>query len=109
MKRLTHAELEHEIQEMRSLHDPASWDAWHAAKGFRAARLEFPLGELTNENISGFVWAWHAQDRIRIKDIQPTDSFNAQGLEGKVAVETTYAAALLAARELPPYRRAVYV
>jgi hypothetical protein len=73
------------------------------------ARLEFPLGELTNPRIAGFLWAWHLQGRLNTASIAASDRFNAHGLEGKCVVPTQLSTALLAARELPPYRRAVYV
>ena len=84
-------------------------DTWQGAWGTRDAILEMPLGELTNEGIAGFVWAWNAKHMIKTADISDHDRFNAQGLEGKVIIETSFATALIAARELPAYRRAVSV
>ena len=75
----------------------------------RPARLEFPLGELTNPRIAGFLWAWHIQGRLQTTSIAASDHFNAHGLEGKCVVPTQLSTALLAARELPPHRRAVYI
>jgi hypothetical protein len=75
----------------------------------RPARLEFPLGELTNPRITGFLWAWHMQGKLKTARIAASDRFNANGLEGKCVVPTLLSTALLAARELPSYRRAVYV
>jgi hypothetical protein len=75
----------------------------------RPARLEFPLGELTNPRLTGFLWAWCLQGRLQTTSIAAPDRFNAHGLEGKCVVSTQLSTALLAARELPPYRRAVYI
>src|SRR3990167_1050039 len=63
-------------------------DTWQGAWGTRDAILEMPLGELTNEGIAGFVWAWNAKHMIKTADIDKHDRFNAQGLEGKVIIET---------------------
>lgn len=49
----------------------------------RTARLEFPLGELMNPGIAGFVWTWHLKDVLRNARIERHDRFNANGLEGK--------------------------
>jgi len=84
-------------------------DTWQQTWGTRDAILEMPLGELTNEGIAGFVWAWNAKHMIKTADISENDRFNAQGLEGKVIIETSFTTALIAARELPAYRRAVSV
>lgn len=74
------------------------------------ARLEFPLGELTNPRLGGFVWTWHTSGKLHIARIRRSDCFNAQGLEGKCeAMPLALSTALLTARELPPYRRAIYV
>ena len=79
------------------------------ARYHQPARLEFPLGELTNPRITGFLWAWQMQGQLTTARITASDRFNANGLEGKCVVSTLLSTALLAARELPPYRRAVWV
>lgn len=73
------------------------------------ARLEFPLGEITNPGIAGFILAWMIQAAIHTTSITAKDQFDAQGLEGKCVIDTLLSSALLAARELPPYRRAIYI
>jgi len=78
------------------------------ARYHQPARLEFPLGELTNPRITGFLWAWQ-QGQLTTARITASDRFNANGLEGKCVVKTLLSTALLAARELPPYRRAVCI
>lgn len=80
-----------------------------AARYNEPAQLEFPLGEITNPKISRFVLIWQSQGVIQIGRIGPRDRFDAQGLEGKCIIPTTLLLALLAARELPSYRRAVSV
>ena len=77
------------------------------ARYHQPARLEFPLGELTNPRIAGFLWAWQRQSQLTTARITASDRFNANGLEGKCIVKTLLSTALLAARELPPYRRRV--
>ncbi|MFH1236171.1 MAG: hypothetical protein V1685_04515 [Parcubacteria group bacterium] len=74
----------------------------------RPARLEFPLGELTNPAIAGYVWAWQLRRKIQTASITGKEGFLAQGLEGKVCVHTNMVTALLAYGWLPEYRRAVY-
>ena len=80
------------------------WGKWQGAYGDRMVWVEFPLGELMNPAIAGFVWAWAMQKRLVVGSIQEGDQFNAQGLEGKVRVRTTLSTALLVYRDLPPYR-----
>ena len=70
--------------------------------------LRFPLGELTNPGISGFVWAWNMQGKIQTTGITDRDRFNAQGLEGAVEIrDISLVSALLAVRELPDSRWAI--
>ena len=108
MKRLTGKSLQAAITDMREHNIPSNWEDWHKTHGAQNARVEFPLGELTNPNIAGYVWAWGMQHRIKTADITTLDRFNAQGLEGKVVVETSYTTALLVASELPEHRCTVY-
>lgn len=79
------------------------------ARYHQPARLEFPLGEITNPDIAGFILAWALQAAIRTTSIAAKDQFDAQGLEGKCVINTLLSSALLAARELLPYRRAIYI
>lgn len=73
------------------------------------ARIEFPLGEITNPKIGGYIWAWKLKNNIRVIPITSKDRYNAQGLEGKAYVETNLVAALLAYRELPCHRRQLFI
>jgi hypothetical protein len=89
--------------------DRGAFDRWLAAEGNASARLEFPLGELLNERIGGFAWAWARNGAVQTDGISSGDRFDAQGLEGKAVVEVPLVVALLAARDLPAHRVAVYV
>ena len=115
MKRLSPAQLKNEIAEMTQAADihrensNDNWSKWYTTKGCRRSRVEFPLGELTTPAIAGFVWAWNMKGIVQLSKITSSDRFDAQGLEGKAMIDTDYATALLAAHELPEYRRAVYV
>lgn len=72
-------------------------------------RLEFPSGEVNNPNISGFLWVWRMKNALVLGlPITGKERFNAQGLEGKCAVDTDITGALMAWRELPEHRVAVY-
>jgi len=109
MARLAHWEVERMLGQMQAAARPGSdwagrWGKWQGAYGDRMAWVEFPLGELMNPAIAGFVWAWAMQKRLVVGSIQEGDQFNAQGLEGKVRVRTTLSTALLVYRDLPPYR-----
>ena len=109
MARLAHWEVERMLGQMQAAARPGSdwagrWGKWQGAYGDRMVWVEFPLGELMNPAIAGFVWAWAMQKRLVVGSIQEGDEFNAQGLEGKVRVRTTLSTALLVYRDLPPYR-----
>ncbi len=109
MARLARWEAERMLGQMQAAARPGPgwagrWGRWQEAYGDRMAWVEFPLGELTNTAIAGFVWAWAMQRRLIVGPIQEGDQFNAQGLEGKVRVRTTLSTALLVYRDLPPYR-----
>jgi hypothetical protein len=88
--------------------DHGAFDRWLAAEGNAPARLEFPLGELLNERIRGFAWAWATDGAVQTDAIATGDRFDAQGLEGKAVVEVSLVTALLVARDLPKHRVAVY-
>ena len=50
-----------------------------------SVRMEMPLGELANPKLAGFVWALGAKGITpETGEITNKNSFNAQGLEGKV-------------------------
>jgi hypothetical protein len=72
----------------------------------RKATIVLPLGELMNERIAGYVWAWKMQNKIVIKSEMPA-GLNAQGLEGCCSVDTDEIGAYLVACELPVYRYVV--
>ena len=85
---------------------PASWDPWHRANN-REAIVYLPCGEIMNEGIRGFVWAWHMQNRIvhvPTSEQSKIGGLNANGLEGLISVETDLCVALLVFRELAPHR-----
>ena len=108
MARLAHWEVERMLGQMQAAARPGSdwagrWGKWQGAYGDRMVWVEFPLGELMNPAIAGFVWAWAMQKRLVVGSIQEGDQFNAQGLEGKARVRTTLSTALVY-RDLPPYR-----
>lgn len=88
--------------------DHGAFDRWLAAEGNAPARLELPLGELLNQRIRGFAWAWAADGAVQTDAITTGDRFDAQGLEGKAVVEVSLVTALLVAREVPRHRVAVY-
>lgn len=51
--------------------------------------LEFPLGEVASTKTGGFMWAWDLQNMLNnIQPIEKPDRFNAQGLEGKIVIES---------------------
>lgn len=109
--RLTETELANWLFEMRQAYacgqptPPKQVTAYY----HQAAVLEFPLGEVTNRALAGFLFVWYHQNKIKIQPITQKDRFDAQGLEGKCVVETTLWTALVAADALPQYRRAVYM
>ncbi len=114
MKRLTDPQIQAAIARMEAANaahldgDRGAFERWLKEEGDLPARLEFPLGELMNEKIRGFVWAWGMNDEIRTDGITKRDRFNAQGLEGKAVVEVSLVIALITARDLPKHRVAVY-
>jgi hypothetical protein len=109
MARLARWEVERMLGQMQAAARPGPdwaerWGRWQTADGDRMVWVEFPLGELMNPAIVGFAWAWALQKRLIVSPIQEGDQFSAQGLEGKVRVDTTLSTALLVYRDLPPYR-----
>jgi hypothetical protein len=103
-EKLSEAKILALIAELEGAAIPDKWDNWHKAHS-QEAMIEFPLGELFNGAIAGFLFAWKLQNRISTAKIEEADRFNAQGLEGKCRVVTTLVTALLAYRELPRFRR----
>jgi hypothetical protein len=129
-RRLTRWQVGELLEGMRAAARPGAgglrlWNRWERRFGEQAACLhlgrrhrwvEFPLGELMNPRIAGFVWAWAMQTRIATHVIQRGDQFNAQGLpigplwgEGKVRVRTSLSTALLVYDLLPAYRCQILV
>lgn len=108
MKRRSDSEAEAlALDAQQAATGPAAWDAWldqHA----QPARIEFPTGELFDEAIAGFVLAWRLQGKLKPLPVLESDSFNANGLEGKIAIETDLIGALLVFKQLPKYRRQIY-
>jgi hypothetical protein len=100
-------DLNNKMQRASACGHPELWDQWANAYGNKPAQLEFPLGELSNPGIAGFVWVWKMKGTIQTASIESDDQFNAQGLEGKIVIQTTLTTALLAYRELPEHRRAI--
>jgi len=84
--------------------NPQAWDRWQTEHNKRDVILEFPLGELMNPAIAGFVWAWKMQGRIEVCAIPADAHFNAQGLEGMARVHTDLCVALMVWRDLPAHR-----
>jgi len=112
MKQLTHKQTKAELAKMEQAANggPRTWDLWYTSN--KAARVYFPLGELTNPAITGFLWAWQMQGKIVVTPSQEMDkitSLNMNGLEGLIQVDTDLAVALMVYRDLPQYRSKVTV
>lgn len=105
MKRLSRKQVQALVSEMEQAANSKDWDTWHKVHVCQRAVLEFPMGEIWNPNILGFLWAWKLQGKLVGIPIEPKDKFATNGLEGKVSIETCLTTALLAWRELPEYRR----
>ncbi len=110
MKRLTRAEIETMLKERDDAitasfaGNPNAWQPVSDRNATTPARIEIPLGELTNANIRGFVWAWSMTHKVQMEELKSSDAFNANGLEGKATIPTDLGIALLVWQELPPYR-----
>ena len=72
------------------------------------AEIHLPLGEVMNEKIGGFMWAWKMKGLLTPVDITGKEGFNAQGLEGKVVIPNTLIGALIVWRECPAHRCTIY-
>lgn len=103
------------VKQVQALHDEMTAAAQNGREAFerwldehdRPAILEFPGGELFCSGIRGFLWAWRLKNALSVGRLQKGDRFDANGLEGKISVETTLATALLAWANLPRHRRQV--
>lgn len=107
MKRLSDEAIQKLQTEMAEASQNA-WDRWYSEHCWQECILEFPMGELMNEGIAGYLWTWAMQGRMTIGPIEKGDRFGTQGLEGKVSVEVSLITGLLAYRELPEHRRALF-
>lgn len=109
MKRLSEKvilSLISEIEEASS----KGWEVWSQFYDSHTEEVElsFPSGELFNKQISGFMWIWAIQNRIKHRfDLIKSDRFSAQGLEGRSLVNVSLITALLAYRDLPRFRRQI--
>jgi hypothetical protein len=76
------------------------------------ACIEFPLGELLNPAMEGYLWVWELTRRFSRPYAmeQSKSSFSAQGIEGLIrAEEVSLTVALRAAEEMDPYRVALSI
>jgi len=107
-KRLSREEIKDLIKKMEAATENLkSWEEFFNKYSQRKALIEFPLGELFNPNIRGYLWAWQMAGKIQTKPITEKDRFKAQGLEGKASIPVDMVTALLVWRELPEYRRQI--
>ena len=111
MKRLSRTKAAQQAQAMvdAATRGPDTWDPWYSANSAIPARIEIPMGELFNDAIQGFVWAWQKMGKLTIDAIKKGESFDAQGLEGKVVVTTFLPTALRIWQALPPFRCNIYI
>ena len=102
MTRIPDKEVEQMIRNIEEDFDKYYW-------GYRKqkALIEFPLGELMNPNIRGYIWAWHMKGIIKTGRITEKDIFKAHGIEGKASIPVDLFTALLAYKELPRFRRQI--
>jgi len=84
-----------------------AWDEVYKKYSKRRVLIEFPLGEIMNPKIAGFVWAWSEKKVIRTEPITEKDKFIAHKTEGKASIPVSLDTALLVWRELPKYRRQI--
>jgi len=107
MKRLSDKQCNDMLSTLLEASQNGQWDNVYN-KYNTPAHLEFPIGEMLNEKIRGFIFAWKLQNCLTIMPIERIDRFNAQGLEGKIRVMTSLITALLVYRELPKYRCQIF-
>lgn len=113
MKRLREKEVATRIEIMQdAATDSRTWNKMYSQFCI-PVRLEVPLGELARDDSSawaGFVIGHRMAGRIEFPlPITGKEGFAAQGLEGKVAFDTTLASVGSVWDELPRFRRALYV
>lgn len=104
-------EIEEMLKEMEkaSIGGIKTWESAYKKYTGQKAIIEFPVGELMNPKISGYVWTWGMTGKILLNPITEKDRFKAQGLEGKASVPTNLLTALLVWKELPEYRRQIVI
>lgn len=105
MKRISQKAIEQLTSDMRKAasNGSSTWDPWHD-EHYQSVVLDIPSGELMNERITGFLWAWAMQKNLQSMRLAKSDRLNANGLEGKIRIRTFLISALLACQELPKYR-----
>jgi len=112
MKRLSDREIEDDLAEFRAHSmegDTPEWRDVYDRVANRPARVEFPTGEITNPAIAGYILGAKLGGTLESGlPITAQDRFNAQGLEGKVALATNLLNACLIWEELGKFRCAVY-
>lgn len=84
-----------------------SWNRLSGKYTGRKALFEFPLGEMMNPKVGGYIGVWGLRNMIQTKPITEKDRFKAQGLEGKASVPMTLLVALFAWGEFPEHRRQI--
>lgn len=89
--------------------DNPRYQALHTALQV-GTRVDLPLGELANPEMSGFVMVWSMTRPFIHGEITDQHQFNAQGLEGLVSIEDVpLSMALLAAGRTGIYRIEIFV
>lgn len=91
--------------------DKQAWNEYFDWARSIPAEVHFPTGELLNPDIRGFVIAWRMKGEIGSpQPITARDSFNAQGLEGKIVLPLgTLGDAVLVAVSMKPGRYNIWV
>ena len=120
MKRLTEKQIEAYLAKLQEALHPGKCDhkehiEYYHNTGLASARLEMPLGELTNEKIAGHILGLkmkygNLRNWLQTKWIEKSDKFNAQKLEGKVVISNIpLLTAISIYRELPRFRCNIYL
>jgi len=87
---------------------PSTWDPFYE-KYMVDATINIPCGEIMNDKISGCVWAWQLKGFLKPLPIVDSDSFDAQGLEGKCTIKSSIFTACLVSRYVLPSRLNVWL
>jgi len=80
-----------------------TWEEFYNICANLLVQLEFLCSDTFNSNIQGYLYTWKLQNVIKTGPIDKKDIFNANGLVGKVVIETSIITALLVWRDLPKY------